>query len=210
MDFSFYIRGLIVGFSIAAPIGPIGVLVINRTLHQGLKAGLCSGLGAALAATTYASIVAFGLTFISDFILQIGFWLRLFGGAFLIYLGIKIFLSRHLSLKNGDKPKSPLKYIASTYLLNLVNPMTLVSYLALFAGLDLADTHGQFSNALLLTLGIFSGGMCWWSLLTKTLTYFHHKITLKTLKIINKIAGVLIIGFGIFAWFNDFILKSFH
>ncbi len=205
MDYGFLIKGMIVGFSIAAPIGPIGVLCINRTLHQGLVSGLCSGLGAASAATTYASVVAFGLTFISNFILKIGFWLRLFGGAFLIYLGIKIFLSRHLSMKNGAKKGSPWRDITSTYLLNLVNPMTLVSYLAIFAGLDLADTHGQFSNAFLLTIGVFIGAMGWWTFLAQTLTYFHRKITVETLKKLNRIAGLLIIGFGLFAWANDFL-----
>ncbi|HEY9651627.1 MAG TPA: LysE family transporter, partial [Coleofasciculaceae cyanobacterium] len=93
MDISFFIKGLIIGFSIAAPVGPIGVLCIHRTLTQGCVSGLVSGLGAATADAIYGSIAGLGLTFLSSVLIHQQRWLQLFGGAFLCYLGIKTWVS---------------------------------------------------------------------------------------------------------------------
>ena len=94
MDTALLIRGIIIGFSIAAPVGPIGVLCIRRTLSEGRTAGLASGMGAAAADTVYGIVAGFGLTFISNFMVDQQTWLRLGGGIFLCYLGIKTLLSK--------------------------------------------------------------------------------------------------------------------
>jgi threonine/homoserine/homoserine lactone efflux protein len=122
LDFSFLISGIIIGFSIAAPVGPIGVLCIRRTLAEGRLHGLVSGLGAATADAVYGCIAAFGLTFISDVLVQQQLWLRIIGGAFLIFLGVKTILSKPSEKPSSEKRTGLLTAYGSTFFLTLTNP----------------------------------------------------------------------------------------
>src|SRR3972149_11539891 len=124
LDFNFLIRGLIMGFSIAAPVGPIGVLCIRRTLAEGRLHGLLSGLGAATADALYGCIAAFGLTFISDVLVPQQVWFRLVGGAFLILLGVKTLRAKPSEKSSSEKRTSLLGAYGSTFFLTLTNPMT--------------------------------------------------------------------------------------
>lgn len=200
MVLEFLIKGAIVGFSIAAPIGPISVLCIKRTFDYGRLSGLFSGIGAACGATCYGAIATFGLTLVSDIILNLQVWMRLIGGAFLIYLGIKTFLSKSLQKPKIVSHKTLVNDLISTFFLTLVNPMTIISYLAIFAGLDIATTHGQIKNAIFLVIGIFIGAMTWWIIVAEGLTLLKDRLTQQMLRLINKVAGSIIVGFGFFAW----------
>jgi threonine/homoserine/homoserine lactone efflux protein len=197
MDISFLLRGLIIGFSIAAPVGPIGVLCIRRTLADGRISGLVSGLGAATADAVYGSMAAFGLTLLANFLVEQQFWLRLVGGLFLVYLGIKTFLARPAQQAANAQGKGlPGAYI-STFFLTLTNPMTILSFATIFAGLGLIATGSDYGTAAILVLGVFLGSGLWWLTLSGVVGIFRDKFDARGMRWVNRIAGIIITGFGL-------------
>lgn len=199
MDIPFLLKGILIGFSIAAPVGPIGVLCIRRTLAEGRLAGLVSGLGAATADVLYGCVAAFGLTFISQFLIDQENWLRLIGGLFLLYLGIKTFLAKGSTESLKTTEGGLLGAYFSTFFLTLTNPITILSFAAIFAGLGIVNTGGDYASALLLVLGVFIGSALWWFLLSGGASFFQKKIDAQGLAWINKISGVIISIFGVVA-----------
>lgn len=199
IEIIFLLRGLIIGFSIAAPVGPIGVLCIRRTLADGWAHGLVSGLGAASADAIYGSIAGFGLAFISSFLVSQQLWLRLVGGFFLCYLGVRTLLAKPAEKVSARKEGGLLTAYASTFILTLTNPMTIISFAAIFAGLGLAATRGNYGSAGILVLGVFTGSASWWFLLSGTVGIFRASFKPGLLQWVNRISGAIIIGFGIFA-----------
>lgn len=199
MDIGFLLRGLIIGFSIAAPVGPIGVLCMRRTLAEGRASGLVSGLGAATADAIYACIAGFGLTFISRILISQQGWLRLVGGAFLCYLGLKTFLARPAEQPAAAKGNGLVGAYASTLFLTLTNPMTILSFAAIFAGLGVASASGNYLSAGVLVLGVFIGSALWWLILSGGVGVFRTKFSPHMLRWVNRISGVIITGFGLLA-----------
>jgi len=199
MVISFLLRGLIIGFSIAAPVGPIGVLCIRRTLAGGWKSGLVSGLGAASADAIYGCVAGFGLAFISDLLVSQQVWLRLVGGAFLCYLGLRTLLAKPAEQAAPGSGNGLLGAYVSTFLLTLTNPMTIISFAAIFAGLGLVGANGNYGSAGILVLGVFSGSAFWWLLLSGGVGIFRAKFNSHSLRWVNRISGLIIIGFGVFA-----------
>ena len=196
-----FLKGLVIGFAIAAPVGPIGVLCIQRSLHDGFKIGLMTGIGAALADGTYGLIAAFGLTAISSMLVAHQFWIRIIGGLFLLYLGVKIFLTppRERSAA-GNSDRSSWDACATTYFLTITNPMTILSFVAIFAGLGLGSTSVDYTGAVLLVIGITLGLAIWWMLLSGGVAYILHKrVSPFLMKIINWISGSIILIFGLIA-----------
>ncbi len=200
MDISFYLKGLLIGFSIAAPVGPIGVLCIRRTLSDGRLIGLVSGLGAATADATYGCLAAFGLTFVTGFLVSQQMWLRLIGGLFLLYLGIKTFMAAPASQSATSTPGRGLfgSYL-STFLLTITNPLTILSFAGIFIGLGLGVGNGDYLAATALVLGVFTGSALWWLLLSGGISLLRSRFTYKGLWWVNRISGILIVGFGIAA-----------
>lgn len=188
-----------IGISIAAPVGPIGVLCIRRTLADGRIAGLISGLGAATADAIYGCIAAFGLTLVSSFLVSHQVWLRLVGGAFLCYLGIKTLVAKPSQEAAQANSRGLLGAYTSTFFLTLTNPMTIISFAAIFAGLGLVNTGGDYIAALLMVLGVFLGSATWWLLLSGGVSLFREKFTPAGLLWVNRISGVIITGFGLYA-----------
>jgi threonine/homoserine/homoserine lactone efflux protein len=199
MDSTLFLRGLVVGLSIAAPVGPIGVLCIRRTLAQGRSYGLVSGLGAATADAVYGCVAGFGLTFISSFLVDQQIWLRLVGGAFLCYLGIKTLLAKPADEAAEAGGTGLLGAYASTFILTLTNPMTILSFAAIFAGLGVAETGGDYASAAILVLGVFTGSVLWWLLLSGGVSLFRKKFTPQAQVWVNRVSGLVVVGFGIFA-----------
>lgn len=199
MDISFFLKGLIIGFSIAAPVGPIGVLCIRRTLAQGRVCGLVSGLGAATADAVYGCIAGLGLTFISSFLIRQQLWLHLIGGGFICYLGIKTFMSLPAEQAAKAKGSSLVSAYASTFFLTLTNPMTILSFAAVFAGLGVASTSSNYRLAMVLVLGVFIGSALWWLILSGCISLVQTKVTPGRLQWVNRISGVLITMFGAIA-----------
>jgi len=199
MDLTFLLKGLVIGFSIAAPVGPIGVLCVRRTLAEGRVWGLVSGLGAATADAIYGAVAGFGLTFISSFLIGQQVWLRLVGGVFLCCLGAKTFLATPAEQSASGKGNGLVGAYASTFLLTLTNPMTILSFAAIFAGLGLAGTGGNYVSAGTLVSGVFIGSALWWLILSGGIGMLRQRFHPHGLRGINRIAGTIIAGFGLFA-----------
>lgn len=197
MEISFLLRGLLIGFSIAAVVGPIGLLCIARTLRQGFLYGFVTGLGAATADGIYGSIAAFGLTFISTFLIGQQGWIRLVGGLFLLYLGLRTVLSRSAQQYAQAEGNGFLGAYASTVLLTLTNPLTILSFAAIFAGFGVgAASHARLAAALVVA-GVFSGSGLWWLLLSGGVGLLREKITPRWLTWINRCAGAALMLFGL-------------
>jgi len=199
MDIGFLLRGVIIGFSIAAPVGPIGVLCIRRTLAEGHASGLISGLGAATADAIYGCIAGFGLTLISSFLISQQVWLRLVGGSFLCFLGFRTFLSKPAEQAASTKGKGLVGSYVSTFFLTITNPVTILSFAAIFAGLGIGGASVNHVSAALLVLGVFIGSALWWFILSGVANVFRAEFSRDKLKWINRVSGIIIATFGVIA-----------
>jgi threonine/homoserine/homoserine lactone efflux protein len=199
MDFSFFIKGLVFGFSIAAPVGPIGILCIRRSLAGGWTAGLLTGMGAATADALYGSAAAFGLAGITGLLVGQRAWIQLFGGLFLCWLGVRIFLSG-----TGETPlvaasgKAARGYL-SALLLTLTNPMTILSFAAVFAGLGLGRGAADHTAAGWMVAGVFIGSMAWWIMLSSASSLFNTRMTARAMRWTNRLSGAVLTAFGLAA-----------
>lgn len=199
MDTAFLVKGLAIGFSIAAPVGPIGMLCIRRTLGDGRVAGLLSGLGAATADAIYGCIAGFGVVFASNILLTQQVWLRLVGGLFLCYLGARTFLASPEERISAANPLGLAGIYLSTFFLTLTNPMTIISFAAIFAALGVGNTSGSYISAVTLVVGVFVGSALWWLILSSIVSLFRSKLKPGWLKWVNRLSGLVILGFGVLA-----------
>jgi len=198
MALNFMFKGVVIGFSIAAPVGPIGVLCIRRSMADGQQVGLATGLGAATADAVYGCVAGFGLTAISSLLVGQKFWFGLVGGLFLCYLGVRgIFSSpanEPAEIRRGGLTSAYL----STFLLTLTNPMTILSFAAVFAGLGLGASADYFS-ASALVLGVFAGSALWWLLLSGGVAAFRSRVRPELLRWVNRISGGIILACGLYS-----------
>jgi threonine/homoserine/homoserine lactone efflux protein len=199
MDTSFFVRGLLMGFSIAAVVGPICLLCIHRALHKGFLYSLVTGLGAATADAVYGSIAAFGLTVIASFLVSQQIWIHIIGGLFLVYLGIKTVLTRPAERAASAQAYNFFGAYASTFLLTLTNPTTILSFAAIFAGIGIGGGKNSILSAILVVGGVFLGSALWWLLLTGCTSLLRGKFTHQWLLWINRISGSIIMLFGLLA-----------
>src|SRR6185369_10443363 len=198
MTAGFFFKGLIIGFSIAAPVGPIGVLCIRRSLEQGTLAGLAAGLGAATADAVYGCIAGFGLTAVSGFLVRQQFWLALVGGGFLCYLGVRTFLSRPAEQSATLGTGSLAATYGTTFLLTLSNPATILSFVAVFAGFGLGQA-ADYAAAIVLVLGVFTGSALWWMILSGGVGLIRNRVNVQWMKAINRLSGCILLAFGLYA-----------
>lgn len=198
MEFNLILKGIVLGFSIAAPVGPIGILCIRRTLQFGRFSGLFSGLGAAVADTVYGIIAAFGMAAISNFLIKWQSYLHVIGGIILVYMGVKTFFNKPPKRLQTVTHKTLAGDFVSTFLLTITNPMTILSYVAIFASLGISNQTSNI-NAAGLVGGVFIGSALWWLLLSEGVTLFRKKVSQNVMQWINRSAGIIIIGFGIAA-----------
>ena len=197
MELAFLFKGLILGFSVAAPVGPIGVLCINRTIDKSYFSGLVSGLGAATADLIYGLIAGFGLTIISNFLIAQKLWMQIFGLLFLFYVGIKTLFQKPQFESNKVGNKSLVKDYITTFLLTITNPMTVLFFLAVFAGLGLSNAENIKLAPILLVTGVFVGSGIWWLFLSSLTYKLKNKIGNGIIKQINLISGITILMFAI-------------
>jgi threonine/homoserine/homoserine lactone efflux protein len=197
MQPTLFLRGLVLGFAIAAAVGPISLLVIRRTLAEGRVVGLVSGIGVATADATYGAIAAFGLTAVTDLLVDWHRALAIVGGLFLLWLAWRTIRS-----VPGEAAADPARrglrgaYL-STLALTLTNPMTILSFGALFVGLGV--TGGNAIGATLLTLGVFAGSAAWWVVLVVVLGVVRSRLTPIWMRRVNVASGTLIGAFGLVA-----------
>ncbi len=216
-----FTQGLIFGLAIAAPVGPIGILTIRRTVVGGLMFGLLSGLGAATADAIYGTVAALGLTAVSDFLIQYQTWLRLIGGLFLLYLGIQTLRAKpvnsdQLSVNskqfavNGEQSdenklhnsqfiihNSLFTSFLSTLFLTLSNPVTILSFTAVFAGFGIGSQTSGTQAGIMLVTGVFLGSALWWLTLTGMITVLRTRLNDHIFQKINLVSGLILIGFAL-------------
>jgi threonine/homoserine/homoserine lactone efflux protein len=197
LTLDFFIKGILIGLAIAAPVGPVAVLIIRRTIANGRLSGFISGLGVATVDGFYAAVAAFGLTFISNILTGQQTWFRLIGGAFLLYLGIKTFFTKPEDDLNSEKKRSLFVEYISTFFLTITNPITILSFAAAFGGFVITDTHVDYASSSLIVLGVITGSLFWWVLLCTVVNLFRDKFNARALTILNWVSGVVISGFAV-------------
>jgi threonine/homoserine/homoserine lactone efflux protein len=197
MDAGIFLKGLVVGFLIAIPVGPIGLLCIQRTLSEGKIPGLVSGLGAATADAIFGLIAALGLTFISKILVEEQLWFRLVGGLFLCYLGGRTFLSKPAGQTSSANAPSHISNYGSTFLLAFTNPITILVFVAVFAGLSVVSSGTHYFSVGLAVAGVFIGSALWWFMLCGAAGILHGKISYGILTGLNRISGIIITVFGL-------------
>jgi threonine/homoserine/homoserine lactone efflux protein len=189
------LRGVLAGLAIAIPVGPVNVLCISRTIARGRRAGIISGLGAASADTFYGAIAGFSITLIINFLIEEKFWIRLVGGALLIAIACVYWFRKPTSLEEDAKESAHSEYV-TTLLLTLTNPTTVLSFLAVLAGLRLGEPR-PWTLTLFVVLGIFTGSMTWWITLAMIAGHFRDRFNDQAVVIMNRIGAVAIGAFGV-------------
>lgn len=192
------LKGAMLGFSVAAPVGPIGVLCIRRTLAEGRLTGLATGLGAAAADGLYGVCAALGLTAVTQALLGAAHWVKLAGGALLLVMAWRTWRSRPGDAAAAASRGGRWGAFASTFLLTLSNPMTIVSFVAVFAGLGIGGTQGPLA-ALALVAGVIVGSAAWWLLLSGGVSLVRERVTSAAMGWVNRAAALVIGGFGLLA-----------
>jgi threonine/homoserine/homoserine lactone efflux protein len=192
-----FIEGILIGFVVAVPVGPLGLLCINRALMLGPVTGLFSGLGVATADALAAGIAALGIYFISDFLSDHQIILRLLGGIFLVYLGLNIYRSKPKPQLTPSNVNGLLAAYATTLFLTFSNPVTILSFIAIYAGWHVESMSGRYVSAAILASGVFVGSALWWLALFLGLTAFRERFNLHILAWVHRVSGVIITGFGL-------------
>lgn len=193
-----FTKSLVLGVAIAAPLGPIGALCISRTLERGFWAGLAGGLGTALADAAYALLAAAGFAAFSSALARIDMPLKLGGGLFLLWLGWRSFRSAPARQAARVGARDLIGTIAATFALTIANPMTILSFAAIFAGLGLAQAEGA-GSALPVVAGVFSGSLIWWAALSGGVALAHRRLPESFAHRVAQVSGLVLIGFGLWA-----------
>lgn len=199
---SVFLKGLIIGVAIAAPVGPIGALCIRRTLHHGRWSGFVSGLGAALADGIYGAIAAFGVTFVSGFLLGHRFWFHLIGSIFLLVLAIRTLRSSTSLQATHSRLEDLAGDFISTFLLTIANPITILTFGVIFAEFGVKSFQYSSSSAGLMVLGVFLGSASWWAILCGVVGRIRDYISPKFLRNVNLVSGSIILAFAAFGLFR--------
>jgi putative LysE/RhtB family amino acid efflux pump len=199
-----FLKAVLAGFTIAAPIGSLGIICIRRTLTAGFLAGLISGLGVALADGIYAAITAFGLGAAAEYMDEIRRPLLLFSGLLVICLGCIAFKGRdNLDQKEKLNAMSGIRSFSVTFFLTLSHPVNVVAYTAMFGSLNLAaDNDGALAATII--CGVFSGSFLWWIILCGTVATLSPETTTAKIRIINRLSALFLVAFGVWAIVSAF------
>ncbi len=201
MFLDLFIKGLLIGFMVSLPLGPIGILIIQKTVNKNRTAGFVSGLGVAFSDTCYAIIAGFSLTFIIDIIKQHELLFQIGGAIILFILGLNIFFKNPVREIRKFKRKGTNYFqdFMFTFLITFSNPMVILLFLAVLTGSGVVLSVSEPYQAFFIILGIFTGALLWWTILTTIISFFRHKFNLRLLWWFNKIAGVIVMAFVIVA-----------
>jgi threonine/homoserine/homoserine lactone efflux protein len=197
-----FMKGLIIGLSIAAPVGPIGVLCIRRTLEYGQLIGFISGLGAATADALYGLVAGLGLTVIMTFLVEQQEWIHAIGGAFLLYLGLKIFVSKPSNKPAKATGHTVLGAYVSTFFLTMTNPVTILSFVAIFSGLGVSTANGDTMSGFIVVVGVFIGSTLWWFILSGITGMLMNRIKHFPFYVVNRISGLILLVFGVWSMYK--------
>ena len=208
MELELLLKGILIGFMISVPFGPIGVLCVQRTLNKGRLSGFVSGLGAAGADTVFALLSGFGISIIIQFVEDQQIYFQIIGGAIILVLGVSIFYSnpiKQIRMQRLNRNKLSQDFF-SVFLLTLSNPMAIFFFLAMFTGVNLASGTMSYFNLFIMVAGVTMGSSLWWFLLSTVVSLFRHRFRLKNIWWMNKIAGVIIFFLGIAAILSVWLL----
>lgn len=189
------LRGAVAGFAISAPVGPVNVLCASRTLTKGWVAGFISALGAAAADTFYGAIAGFSISLVINFLIREEAKLRFYGGILLVLIGVWYYFRRPQALSKDGEGEATHSDFVTTLLLNLTNPTTVLSFLAVLAVLGLSEGRPPVLT-LLMVGGIFVGSMVWWLILIGLIYKLRDKFNDRAFFWMNRIAGMAIGAFG--------------
>lgn len=205
-------QSAILGLLVAAPVGPVAILCIQRTLRHGLYAGLQFGLGVALADAFFSCVAAFGLTVVMMIMVKASPWIALVGGVYLFYLGYKSFNSRlMINCSKDDSKRATRNNLLTAFFITVTNPMTVLSFVAMFSGVIAAKySENLFRNGIEFVAGIFLGSLGWWVFLSLVVSVLRQKVKDKCLIIINTICSILLMLFGIFLIIKSAMLIIAH
>jgi threonine/homoserine/homoserine lactone efflux protein len=191
-----FLQGGVLGLSIAAPVGPIGVLCIRRSIAEGRLVGFLSGLGAATADACYGALAAAGVTVVSAFLVRQQMWLGLVGGVFLCWLGVQTFRAEPAEQSAKAGGSGWVAAYVSTVALTLTNPLTILSFVTMFAGVGLGKATGDVSSAAWLVAGVFLGSALWWLILSLLAGAWRERFDRRRQRWLNRVSGAVIAGFG--------------
>lgn len=194
-----FVNGAIIGFLLAAPVGPVGVLCAQRSLTHGRIAGLISGLGAATADTFFGLVAAFGLSVISDFIMEHQDWVRCVGGAALIGLSIKLVVSAPARAAQSNGTTDHLGNFFSTFALTITNPITIMSFAFVFASFGVMSAVVTAIDAWILVGGVFVGSVVWWLIIALGVGLFRGILSDRGMRWVARVSALIIFAFGLIA-----------
>ena len=192
------LKGLILGFTIATAVGPITLLVIRRTLGHGTRYGFVSGLGVATADATYGGVAAFGLTALTSLLVSAHVLLGIVGGLVILFMGYRTIVAKPAEVARDSARPGLLPAFLSIYGLTMTNPLTIVLYAGVFAGIGLA-AGASFSDAAVLTLAVWAGSALWWLILTPIVGWARERVSARVLLWVNRISGMALVVFGVVA-----------
>lgn len=209
MFFKFWFEGILIGMLVAAPLGPVAIMVIQRTLNHGRRRGFYSGVGITLSDTLYATFTGFGMALLIGFIRQHEMLVTMAGSVVLFILGVLIFFSHpeRQTIKKAKRNLPPFAYLASSFVVAVSNPSIVFLHVAIFSGFGVVLTIDKPYEAFFVLSGFIFGGIAWWFLLTWTINRFRKRFSLKLLLWFNRIAGAAIvlavIAYSFRYWFNQ-------
>lgn len=196
METILFFKAALIGLSIAAPVGPIGLLCIQRTLAHGARVGFASGFGAATADACYGAVGAFGMSALIQAFVALATPLALAGALFIGWMGVQTWRAGPAGRAAGlDDEIRPGRAFASVFALTLTNPMTILSFIAVFAAIGGA-AEPAFGDALVMVSGVFAGSALWWVMLALVVASARHKLGPGQMRVINRLAGGCLLGFA--------------
>ena len=193
MDVWLFWKSVSIGVAVAAPVGPMSLLCIHRTLDHGRPDGLTFGAGIAAADLTYAAIAAFGITAVSSLMLASTYWIKLIGSLLLIVLAVRIALSKPAADSSKSVTGSGLRAFATAYGLTLANPPTILFFAGIFASVASLATAPQ---SVIFSAGVFAGSMLWWIVLTSLVTKTAVLMKPPVMAWLNRLSGLVLMGFA--------------
>ena len=196
MDVSLFLQGIIIGLTLAVPVGPLALICIQRTVTEGRLHGIFSGVGVATADSFYAAVTFLGLTVISGLIIAQQYLFRFLAGFVLILIGIRIFLSIPSAISAKTEHETYLKDYLSMVALAIANPLTLVFFLVILPGYGVVIQGTSFWSAAEFVAGVFFGSTVWWVVLCGSIGSVRSRISTANLALINHVSGLLISCFG--------------
>lgn len=197
---SLFGTGVIIGFAIAAPVGPVGVLCAQRTITRGPVAGLISGFGAAIADSIFGMIAAFGLSIVAEWIFEHQVWVRLIGGIFLLVLGIRILTKRQpQAAASAPSNGKVVGHFVSTFVLTITNPITILSFAGIFAAFGVIERIATLAQGWVLVAGVLVGSSLWWLLIALTAGLFRRWISHEGMRYVSIASALIMLAFGVYA-----------